>query len=74
MNMNVNLLTDDAFPDHGAYFPPTLTALLVWSSLFQCSGTFSNYLAFVKTGCLIVGASAQVLTLLRLSQKHAHAS
>ena len=42
------------------YFPPQLDTLLAWSTTFRSAGTLSNYLGYVKTGCLIVGASTEV--------------
>ena len=34
-------------------FPPEVDWLLAWASMFRCSGTYSNYLGYVKVGCLI---------------------
>ena len=42
------------------YFPPALDTLLAWSATFRSEGTLSNYFGFVKTGCLLVGASTEV--------------
>ena len=35
----------------GAGLPPTTDALLAWSQLFRCSGTFMNYVGYVKFAC-----------------------
>ena len=42
------------------YFPPVLDDLLAWTTLFRCSGTVSNYLAYVRTACLVVKAPVEV--------------
>ena len=42
------------------YWPPSLNVLLAWSSLFRSHLTLSNYFGFVKSGCLIMGASVEV--------------
>ena len=42
------------------YLPPKLETLLVWSTLFRCEGTWSNYAGYVKTACLLVGADTKV--------------
>ena len=42
------------------YFPPDLDVLLAWSTLFRSEGTLSNYLAYVKTACVILKAPTQV--------------
>ena len=41
-------------------FPPEIDWLLAWASMFRCSGTFSNYLGYVKVGCLIERADVLV--------------
>ena len=41
-------------------WPPKLDWLLAWASMFRCSGTFSNYLGYVKVGCLIERAGVEV--------------
>lgn len=33
--------------------PPTADDLLAWSASFRCAGTFSNYLSYLKIGCLL---------------------
>ena len=43
----------------GPFFPPTLEGILAWSNTFRCCNTFSNYLSYVRTGCLLVGASTE---------------
>ena len=43
------------------YFPPSLETLLAWSSLFRCPGTWSNYIGYVKTACMLCKASTAVL-------------
>ena len=59
----VCVLPDACFPGTCDYFPPKLRTLLAWAALFRSGGTYRNYLAFVKTGCMIVGASTEVCTL-----------
>ena len=54
-----NVPAETCFPKTTEFFPPTLTLLLAWSTLFRVSRTFCNYLDYVKTGCLIVGADVQ---------------
>jgi hypothetical protein len=34
--------------------------LQAWSTLFKCSETYRNYLGYVKTSCLVIGAPVQV--------------
>ena len=53
-------LTDSCQLGSKHYFPPSLETLLAWSTLFRCKDTFSNYLNYVRTGCLLVKASVQV--------------
>ena len=45
-----------------ALFPPKLDWLLVWASMFRCSGTFSNYLGYVKVACLIERADVCIFS------------
>jgi hypothetical protein len=52
-------LADACFPGTKKYFPPTLTALLAWSVLFRSGGTLRNYLGYVRTGCMVVGADTK---------------
>ena len=35
-------------------FPPKLEWLQAWATRFQCDETFSNYVGYVKTGCILV--------------------
>jgi hypothetical protein len=42
-----------------AYFPPDLDVLLAWSTLFRSHLTFSNYLGYVKTACMLVKAPVE---------------
>ena len=42
------------------YFPPNLSWLLAWSKVFRCDRTFSNYLGYVETACLLVDADVSV--------------
>ena len=48
----------------GRLFPPSLDTLLAWCALFRHVGTLSNYLGYVKTGCLLVKADVAVCGLL----------
>ena len=48
------------YPDTKRYFPPTIGALLAWSTLFRDGGTFRNYLGYVKTGCMLTNACTKV--------------
>ena len=41
-------------------FPPRFEWLQSWAMLFRNAGTFSNYLGYVKTGCLIANADTSV--------------
>ena len=41
----------------GREFPPSLDGLLMWSTLFRCSGTFGNYVNYVRVACLVLGVS-----------------
>ena len=47
-------------PHRKIYFPPELEMLQAWSELFRSSLTFSNYLGYVRTGCMIVRAGHSV--------------
>ena len=53
-------VADKAFPGTRRYFPPELDHLLAWSTMFQSTGTLSNYFSYVKTACLVVRASTEV--------------
>ena len=37
--------------------PPAAAELAAWSTIFRCKGTFDNYVAYVRVGCLLVGAA-----------------
>ena len=50
------------FPRHGLPFPPSLPVLLAWSTLFRSHRTLTNYLGYVKTGCMLVGVSTEVIS------------
>eukprot|EP00973_Karenia_brevis_P089693 12399003-Karenia_brevis.AAC.1 len=41
-------------------FPPNLATLTAWSTLFQSTGTFTNYLGHVKVACMVTGADVSV--------------
>eukprot|EP00973_Karenia_brevis_P095548 12427906-Karenia_brevis.AAC.1 len=41
-------------------FLPNVRVLLAWSTVFRATGTWQNYLGYVKTGCLICEASTEV--------------
>ena len=49
------------FPRHGLPFPPSLPVLLAWSTLFRSHRTLTNYLGYVKTGCMLVGVCTEVI-------------
>lgn len=53
-------------PNIDQYFPPKLNLLLSWSSLFRSVGTFSNYLAYVRTACLVADVSTEVCSTCKL--------
>ena len=44
----------------GRLFPPAFNDMLKCSNTFRCKLTFGNYLGYVRTGCLIVGAPTDV--------------
>ena len=54
------VLADQVAPNTRSYFPPKIDILLAWSTLFRSEGTLSNYLGYVRTGCLLVKAPTQV--------------
>ena len=39
-------------------FPPTLDAVLAWSTTHRCAGTFSNYLGHLRAACIVLGCVA----------------
>jgi len=41
----------------GKKLPPTVDELLAYSTHFRCKGTFSNYLGYLRVGCLADGES-----------------
>ena len=41
------------------FFPPRLKVLLAWTTMFRSGGTLRNYIGYVKTGCIIVGADTR---------------
>ena len=41
-------------------FPPRVEWIQAWAILFRSQGTFSNYLGYVRVGCLIVKADVDV--------------
>ena len=51
---------DEVLSGHGNAFPPSLGGLLAWSKMFRCSGTFGNYLAYVKLACELAKAPTEV--------------
>ena len=51
----------DVLGMHGRELPPSVEGLLAWSGLFRCAETYSNYLAHVRLGCELVGASSAAL-------------
>ena len=40
--------------------PPFINELMAWSMMFRCARTFSNYLGYVRLGCLLENRSAVV--------------
>ena len=42
------------------FFPPKLEWLQAWATLFRNSRTFSNYLGYVRVGCLVVKAGTEI--------------
>ena len=44
----------------GQALPPTAEGLVSWSLTFRCPGTFANYVAHVRLGCLLAGACVAV--------------
>ena len=39
-------------------FPPLMKDVLGWSNTFQCLGTFSNYLSYVRAACHALGCAS----------------
>ena len=44
----------------GRLFPPQLDLLLAWSTMFRSPYTWSNYLGYVRTACMLVKAPVEV--------------
>ena len=44
----------------GPKLSPSVDELLAYSHMFRCSGTFSNYLGYLRKGCLLDGVSVEV--------------
>ena len=42
--------------------PPSLNELMAWSVMFRCAQTFSNYLGYVRLGCLLENCCASVFS------------
>ena len=51
---------DEMQPWGHSYFPPKLNTLLSWSTLFRSEGTWANYVGYVRTACILVGAPVDV--------------
>ena len=56
----LSIFADACHPGTKMYFPPKANMLVAWAMLFQNVNTLRNYLGFVKTGCLVVGAATTV--------------
>ena len=59
--INTSCVKGHVFAEAQCYLPPTLDMLLAWSTMFRSAGTFHNYLGYVKTGCMLEGASTEVM-------------
>ena len=55
-----SLFADSVAPGTKRYFPPSLDTLLAWSVLFRSAETYSNYLSYVKTACVLARESVAV--------------
>lgn len=42
-------------------FPPTVELLAAWAACFRCAGTFQNYVGHVRTFCLALNVSVEVV-------------
>ena len=51
---------EDSVGGTPVFFPPKLEWVLAWAKLFRCKRTFSNYVGYVKTACLLVKADVAV--------------
>ena len=58
--MGMFMVAGAVYPGCTTFFPPQLDALLAWSRLFRCKGTFDNYVSYVKTGCMLVKTDLKV--------------
>ena len=50
---------NQADPSRGSCLPPRLDIILAWSTTFRSKGTFSNYVAYVRTVCLLCKVSVK---------------
>ena len=50
---------NQADPSRGSCLPPKLDIILAWSTIFRSKGTFSNYIAYVRTVCLLCKVSVK---------------
>ena len=53
-------IVEDSVGGTPVFFPPKLEWVLAWAKLFRCKRTFSNYVGYVKTACLLVKADVAV--------------
>ena len=53
-------LPDSLHQGRVRYFPPACEDILAWSTLFRSSGTWCNYLNYLRTACMLVKASTEV--------------
>ena len=42
--------------------PPTLDEIFAYSATFRCDETFSNYLTYLKVGCMMAGKCTDVFS------------
>ena len=56
----------------GHLLPPKLEMLLAWSTLFRSEGTFANYVAHVRTACMLCEVSIKVSSSLEFVGGAAH--
>ena len=45
---------DEVLGAKGQHLPPTPRGLAAWSCFFRCSGTFANYVSYLKLGCHVL--------------------
>ena len=50
--------SDQVLRADGNHLPPTAEGLACWSRLFRNSGTFSNYVGYLRLGCHVLGLDA----------------